>query len=76
MNYIITGTTFYCYHYLNDMSKKIIYQLVIDDVQEAAMETINRKLTLDEIETIEIEFLILFRPSNVNKKSLFEYIKI
>lgn len=34
------------------MSKKIIYQLVIDDLQEAAMETINRKLTLDEIETI------------------------
>lgn len=35
------------------MSKKIIYQLVIDDLQEAAMETINRKLTLDEIETIK-----------------------
>lgn len=35
------------------MSKKIIYQLVIDDVQEAAMQTINRKLTLDEIETIK-----------------------
>jgi hypothetical protein len=35
------------------MSKKIIYQLVIDDVQEVAMETINRKLTLDEIETIK-----------------------
>ena len=34
------------------MSKKIIYQLVIADVQEVAMETINRKLTLDEIETI------------------------
>ncbi len=35
------------------MSKKIIYQLVLDDLQEAAMQTINRKLTLDEIETIK-----------------------
>jgi hypothetical protein len=35
------------------MSKKIIYQLVVADVQEVAMDTINRKLTLDEIETIK-----------------------
>jgi hypothetical protein len=35
------------------MNKKIIYQLVIADVQEVAKETINRKLTLDEIETIK-----------------------
>ena len=35
------------------MSKKIIYQLVIDDVQTVAMETINRELTLIEIETIK-----------------------
>ena len=34
------------------MSDKIIYQLVIDDLQFVATETINRKLTPDEIETI------------------------
>jgi len=34
------------------MSDKIIYQLVIEDLQFVATETINRKLTLDEIETI------------------------
>lgn len=37
------------------MGKKIIYQLVIDDLQVVSMETINRKLTLDEIETISIK---------------------
>jgi hypothetical protein len=34
------------------MSDKIIYQLVIDDLQFVATETINRKLTPNEIETI------------------------
>ena len=34
------------------MSDKIIYQLVISDLQFVATETINRKLTPDEIETI------------------------
>ena len=35
-----------------NMSDNIIYQLVIDDLQFVATETINRKLTPDEIETI------------------------
>ncbi len=34
------------------MSDKIIYQLVISDLQFVATETINRKLTPNEIETI------------------------
>ena len=34
------------------MIDKIIYQLVIDDLQLVATETINRNLTLHEIETI------------------------
>ena len=34
------------------MNDKIIYQLLIDDLQVVSMETINRMLTLDEIETI------------------------
>lgn len=34
------------------MSNNIIYQLVIDDLQFVATETINRKLTPHEIEII------------------------
>jgi len=37
------------------MNDKIIYQLLIDDLQVVSMETINRMLTLDEIETISIK---------------------
>jgi len=39
---------------LNDMimSDKIIYQLVIDDLQIVATEILKRKLTPEEIETI------------------------
>lgn len=37
------------------MNDKIIYQLLIDDLQVVSMETINRKLTLGEIETISIK---------------------
>jgi hypothetical protein len=35
------------------MSDKILFLLAIDDLQVVAMDTINRKLTLDEIETIK-----------------------
>ena len=37
------------------MNDKIIYQLLIDDLQVVSMVTINRMLTLDEIETISIK---------------------
>lgn len=35
------------------MENKIIYFLTIEDVQKAAMETINRELTFAEIESIK-----------------------
>ncbi|MFZ4402070.1 MAG: hypothetical protein ACOYO1_18720 [Bacteroidales bacterium] len=37
------------------MSKKIIYQLVINDLQLVAMEILNRKLTPSEIQIISIK---------------------
>ena len=40
---------------LNKMSKKIIYQLVINDLQLVAMEILNRKLTPSEIQIISIK---------------------
>jgi hypothetical protein len=35
------------------MSKRIIYQLTIDDVHEVAIEIISRKLSINEIESIK-----------------------
>ena len=35
------------------MENRIIYFLTIEDVQKAAMETINRELTFAEIESIK-----------------------